>query len=73
MENILTVHGHNTKSNHSHIAETFISSEFLALNYIVLDLLSQASAIGILHDNVDAVVFDERFHELYQCGALKYT
>jgi hypothetical protein len=73
MQNVLTVHGHDTKSNHCHIAKTFICSEFFALNNVVLDLLSQAPPIGILHDNVDAVVFDERFHELYQCGALKYT
>jgi hypothetical protein len=67
------VHGHDTKSNHCHIAKAFIRSEFLALHNVVLDLLSQATPIGILHDNVDAVVFDERFHELNQCGALKYT
>jgi len=73
MKNVLTVHGHDTKSNHCHIAKAFFSSEFLALNYVVLDLLGQAPAIGILHDNIDAIVFDERFHELYQCGALKYT
>ncbi len=73
MQNILTVHCHYSKSNHGQVPQYIISGEFFSLYDIILNFLSQTSAISIFHDYVYVIVFNERFNELDESGSLEYS
>ena len=73
MQNFLTVHCHYSKSNHGQVPQYIISGEFFSLDDIILNFLSQASAISIFHDYVYVIVFNERFNELDESGSLEYS
>jgi len=73
MQNILAMHSHYTKSDHSHISKDILGTEFFALNDVILDFLGQTASISILHDDIYAVILNKRFHELNQSGSLEYT
>ena len=73
MQNVLTMHRHNSECDLCHVPQDIICGKGLALYYVVPDLLIQTSSICILHDYVDNVVFYERLKELDQCGPLEYS
>ena len=63
MKNVLGVHCHNPKCYLSHVTENFFCLKLLAPVLIESDFLVKTAAICIFHDDIDAIVFDERFNE----------
>jgi hypothetical protein len=59
MKNIFAMHSHHAESNHCNISKDFLSTELFTLNYVILNLLGKTATISILHDYINAVVFNE--------------
>ena len=65
------MHCHHSKSYLSHITEDFFGIEFLASILVQSNFLIKTAAIRIFHDNINAIVLNERFNELNESGSQK--